>query len=942
MRFATSTTNAQQRRLTCLVISLLAGLCVVLASGCTRLRLPKIDTTGSCLFAPYPENSTELSLGCGCFSCLSGNRSSCLTGIGSSCCLTGGGKCGVGGCFKSLLPDPAFPEPATPPECGVAPNAAANPDVCVEGSGCQECADGPPAVLFGCESEARKLPTTGKRGCILLSPQRIVAPVGGEVLLLSGVCGDDGHLMVREPLEWMLTPDSVGHIIDVGDDDPGILHRLAKTPKADKRSGSFARGVTSTKKMLITRGNKTLQDDVRLEKGQTWISVSSPSEGTSRVTVLAPDSDCWDQRKATATIYWVDARWQFPGPQVLVAGTPTSLTTRVTRSEGSIPAEGWVVRYEILNPEFATFESGTNVSEAVVNSNGDATVNVVPTPGTSGTAGVSMTVIRPAGTSGDMPKMTLGQGQTTITWSAPRLRVRAGAPPVVGYEQSFPIACEVANPGNLDAENVSVSLQLPAGVTVENADSFARIVGNQIIWEIDRIPSQQQWDIQATLKAKSTHLLEFQARADQNLYAEDSVQVDIYRPALSLGIQAVVQPGENVQVGQEVTFNIDVTNSGDRPLSNVNLESVGDNGMMHLQTGNPRAFRTRDEGPLQPGDTWQIATTYVPTTPGQRCLTINATADGEQSASDQTCITVLNPIPATPAMSARIESLPVWQMGNDQVLFRFRILNSGRERLQNVRIVASYDPQLDVLQTTQIGWDGSQLAQYKLNWLIPFIEPGQEQVVEAQFRALQPNPQSLMVVSVTSENGASSSDQYQFEIQPTVSQPARVQPSAPALPPSTPIPEIPSTPIPQTNGLPSGPAPNAAPPIAAAPGALQLRLIALDNPAEVGRPIRFQLVVTNDRDVPDSQVQLSFPLPTGTNIQSISQTMNPGGEQFRTYAGLIQMPELRQMTPRETVTYTIVMTSNQAQQIRFEVTGKSRQAPQGVSVVERVNVLPRQ
>ncbi|QEG40141.1 COG1470 family protein [Roseimaritima ulvae] len=956
MRHAHSFLPTRLRPLTLFVAVLLAGISLSAGSGCTRLRLPQIDPTGACLFAPYPENSTQINPSCGCMNCLSGNGQGCLSRLAGqprSClkCLTNGGcTCGLGGCFKNMLPEPAFPEPATPPPCTPLPGAAAPPAICLPAPGCEDCADGPPAVLLGCEAEMgnlAKLPNRGKRGCILLSPQRIVAPVGGEVLLLSGVCGNDGYLMQREPLEWMLTPESVGHIIDVGDDDPGLVHRLAHTPKVDKRSGSYARGVTSTKVSLITRGNKNLRDDVRLEKGQTWISLSSPTEGTSRVTVLAPESECWDQRKATATIYWIDARWQFPGPQVAEKGTPVGMSTRVTRSEGAIPARGWIVRYEILNPELATFySSGTAVDEVVVGEDGNAPIQLVPNPGTSGTAAVAMTVIRPAGESDNMPRMTLGQGRTTVTWSAAQLRVRAGAPQVAGYEQPFTVACEVANPGNLDARNVSVSVELPPGVSVQSVDSFARQLGNQIIWEIDSIPSQQQWEIQATLTSKAPILLRFQARAEQNLFAEDSVQVDIFRPSLSLGIQPVISSVDRVQVGDEVTFNIDITNTGERALENVQLESTGDASMLHAQTGVTKAFKDKQDGPLQPGDTWKVATTYIPTTPGQRCLTVTATADGGQTASDQSCITVINPIPATPAMAVVVEGRPSVLAGDDSVYFRYRVTNTGREPLTNVRVTTAYPPQLDVLEATQDGFDASELSQYKLNWLVAQIAPGQQAVFEARFRALQSLASGLVVLSVVSENGASASDQYRFDIFPAAAPPPTSTPVAPPLPPAQPPPSIPSAgnpraPLPTAPPTTSPSDRNAAPPIAADTGSLRLRLVGLDNPAEVGGPIRFQLVVSNERDIPDSQVQLSFPLPAGTRIERITQTMNPGGEQIRESGGVIYLTEIRQLTARESVTYTIVLNSNQPQQIRFEVQGQSRLSPAGVAAVESVSVLAR-
>ena len=49
----------------------------------------------------------------------------------------------------------------------------------------------------------------GRCGQLLLTPTRIVAPVGGEVILLAGVCGKDEYLVTNEPIEWMLSPKSV-------------------------------------------------------------------------------------------------------------------------------------------------------------------------------------------------------------------------------------------------------------------------------------------------------------------------------------------------------------------------------------------------------------------------------------------------------------------------------------------------------------------------------------------------------------------------------------------------------------------------------------------------------------------------------------------------------------------------------------------------------------
>ena len=933
-------------RLPRLLAALLVGGCLLLAGGCTGLRLPQVDPTGQCIFAPLPA-TTQLTLPC--------------TGIGGHGCRCSG--CLTGGC--GLFPEPAFPQPTPPPPCEAPAAATAGPacgpKICLPAPGCEECACGPPAVLLGDQCRMRDLlhlPEKGKRGCILLSPQRIVAPVGGEVILLSGVCGDEGYLMTGEPLEWMLTPESVGHFIQVGDERQGLMHRLVGTDRADKRSGSFARGVTSTQRMWITRGNKNLRDDVPLEKGQTWISVSSPTEGTSRVTVLAPESDCWDQRKATATIYWIDARWQFPAPQVVPAGTPVVLTTRVTRSEGMIPAKGWIVRYEILNPDLASFApGGTAVTEAVVDESGNATAQLIPLPGTRGTATVAATVIRPAGESDNMPRMTLGRGQALVTWTAPALELRAGAPQIATFDQPFQVAANVRNPGDLAAENVRVTVELPPGVTATATDSFASVVGNQIIWDIGSIPAKNQLDIFATLTARAPFLLRFQARAEGGLFAEDEVQIDVFQPSLSLAIEAVVgQPGR-VEVGQPVTFNIDVTNIGAQPLADVRLHSAGDSAMMH-ESGAREVYKVKEDGPLQPGQTWSVASTFIPTTAGQRCVTVTATAAGGQQAQGQSCVTAINPAPPTPAVTARIEGHPQVTVG-DQPLFRYRIANTGREVLHDVRVTVTFDPQLELLTATQAGVDWSGLPRQQLNWRIPELRPGDagQATMEAQFRLLAPNARSLMLLSVETAEGARANDQFPFAILPNPVPPVTAPAPQPTMPPVQQPPSIPQQQPPAGDrpleapplGAPQSPSdqqpapqqPPASvqPPIPAA-GALRLRLQDFDDPAEVGQPIRYTLTVTNDRPVPDSEVQLRFELPAGVDIERVTQTTRPGSA-FQSVEGMIYLDELRQMTAGESVEYQLELRSNQPQTLALTIEARSRLAPGGVAVTEQTRVLPR-
>ncbi|MFK8115309.1 MAG: hypothetical protein AB8B91_24125 [Rubripirellula sp.] len=772
------------------------------------------------------------------------------------------------------------------------------------------------------------LPKRGDRGCILLSPQKIVAPVGGEVVLLSGICGTDGYLQMNEKLEWMLAPDSVGTFIQVGDDDPGILHRLAGSRvQPEKRDPSYAIGRTSTKRTLITRGNTDPRDDVQLEKGQTWLTISSPSEGTSHVTVLAPESDCWDQRKATATIYWVDARWQFPSPQILPAGQPTELTTRVTRAEGGLPARGWKVRYEIMQPELATFggTGGGSVVEATVAGPGNATVQLVPTPGTSGTTAVNMQIVRPGGGSDNLPDLTLGSGQTFVTWSSPQLAIRAGGPEVASYDVPVDVFANVSNPGNQPVTNVRVDLQLVPGMRVTNADTFAQVLPNSVTWEIGTIPPQQQLDLFVQIASQSPVELTFQARGD-GLVAEDSVRIDVFRPSMTVKVEALET---RVEAGQPARFNIDVTNTGDRPLTNPKLVVTGDEAMIHQDKGDRQVDLSRGT-PLQPGETWQEDVVYVPTTSGRRCINVEATADGGQRATAPSCVTVINPIPDTPTLTATLQVPKSRVATGDGTFAQAVIKNTGRGAAKNVKVTMVYDPQLELVQATE-GFDGSRVGQNILAWTVPEIGPGQEAKLEGVFTAIRQTPRARVAVSAQSVEGATANTDVTFEVLQAA---APVQPpSQPNLPPLQPTPQIPVGPAPlqgdPSNAAPLGPLGPSGQTGPLLADRLVTRLTPYANPVRVNELISYSLRIVNDSNEADGQVEIQFELPPGVKLERVNQRKNPELSRRDINAGMVTLQTIPRMNPGETIDYEIVMSSNQPQTFDLNVAVRSLRMPQG-------------
>ena len=930
---------ARHRRTPDRVIAAVVGAAALLVAlgGCTRLRLPAIDPTGRCLFSPFPTTTTLATPPCGLSDgCVAGPT---LQKIRD--CLT---RPAIA--FPTPNLTPVFTEPPEVPPCPTPPSPAAATcgiDGCVPSEPCTgDCVDGPPAVLYGTEIDCRPclggkhhLPPRGKRGCILLTPQTIVAPVGGEVILLSGICGTDGYLQMNERLEWMVAPGGVGQIIDVADNPVGAAGRLAGIRvRPEKLDPGYAIGVTSNRRQLITRGNKNPADDIRLEKGQTWASISSPLEGVSHVTVLAPDSECWDRRRATATIYWVDARWSFPPPQVLPAGTPATLTTRVLRSKNGLPAEGWKVRYEIVDASTAAFTpdgvgTGTSFVEAIVDANGDATATLVPAPETRGTVPVEIRIIRPGGRDDDVPTLTLGRGQTFVTWSAPGLAIRAAGPEVATYDAAYNVVAEISNPGDQTATNVRVDMPLPAGTTVVSADSFARVTPSSVSWDIGELPAQTALDLPLTLRSTSAVSLPFTARAD-GLVAESVVRVDVFQPSLTLDV-APVQP--SVESGRPARFNVDITNNGSRPLSNVTWVATGDASMLH-ESGNVAADNTL-ERPLQPGETWPVEVTFIPNQSGRRCIDVVATADGGQRADGDACVTAINPIPDVPQLQVRFVPIDDGvRVGDDPAIYRFDVVNRGRGPATGVTVAAVYDRQFAATSATE-GADTGRIGENLITWRVARLDPGATETFEVVLSPTAASPGARIAASAESVEGTRDEDAVTVRIDATTTPPSRDR--SPDLPPAGPSPTIPGGPAPLRGAPPrrDAPAP-AAPP---RPQRLEAALFQVTpDPVRVNDPIRYTLEVVNDSDRRDYEIDIQFIEPDGVRIERIVGTTTPESTAIARNAGVVTFEPIAVLNPGERAEFQLVLRSNQPQTFELDTRIRSLNDPTGTtqSIVTRV------
>jgi uncharacterized repeat protein (TIGR01451 family) len=712
---------------------------------------------------------------------------------------------------------------------------------------------------------------------LTVMPGRIVAPVNTEVVMAAGICSPDGYYVTRQPLEWMLAQDGVGQIVAVGHESPRDASFLLRN-SPQKVATNYARAHTSTIAQTLNRGTPSTTDDICLQKGQSWISITSPTEGTSHVVVWAPKELNWERRKATATIYWVDAAWRFPQSVSARAGRPQPLTTVLTRSGGE-PISGWLVRYEVVDGPPATFLRGSTNIEVRTDGAGRATADIVPASPEAGITTVRVQVIRPAAR-GDLPQMVVGQGVVGVQWTMPGLAVRAIGSSTVASDGTLGYRVEVTNSGDLATHNVALSYTPPTGVTVLNSTPAAQVFGQRLEWRLGDLPPGTSQVVELNCRATVAGSIRsaFVATSAEVPKAEGRVTTDVTVNALSVKMTGP----EAVEVGAEAKFLIDVTNTGNSRLTNVTARDIFDHGLSHADGEQSPLVRALS-APLEPGQTDRFAISFIVTQPGRQCHRLDVTADGGHSAGARGCVTGTSPMAIAPQLSVRVTGPPAQRAG-EVAQYVVEVKNSGTAPANNVELAVTWGLNLELLEATQGHED--ELARLTTRWRIVRLEGGETITRKLNCQCLNADEQGASVrATVRSQQTSAVTSQTTTVILPGV-----------AAPPPRTVPQPSAgTPI-RPEAQPPANAPLATSPPAA--GSLRITATALANPIMVNTTTTLLMSVTNDRSVPDQEVGLSVQvLGDGLAIRA-GTTPTPA---IGVSPSAIDFAPLREMRPGESL-----------------------------------------
>jgi uncharacterized repeat protein (TIGR01451 family) len=751
---------------------------------------------------------------------------------------------------------------------------------------------------------------------LVVTPHESIAPVGSEVVLAASVVGPDRYLTTNERVEWTVAPGGVGEIVQVAEGTWLDLFVLDFT-RPHKVSGTWAVGSTSRYYTRLTRGTPAASDDTCVKAGQTWVSVSSPTEGTSYVTAYAPSVYGWDRHRETAVIHWVDAQWAFPPPSINPAGTRHIFTTTVSRHTDQSPCVGWVVRYEIAGGPPAGFApNAAQAIEVQTNELGQASAEISQVQPGPGTNKINIQVIRPAALDGkEGRRLVLATGSTLKTWSAPQIAVRKTGPAAVVVGAALRYVIEVTNPGDLPADGVAVADQVPEGTALLSTNPPAQIAGGTLQWQLGKIPGFQTRRLEVNLRADKLGGLTScaEAVAAGGLRARDCVTTTVTTPGVDLKVTSPPQ----VAVGDEVTFEILLTNRSAVTLTGLLIKDRFEAGLEHKVAS---GAIDRPLADLPPGGSHKIHVTFRAVKAGRLCHTVEITGSSGGLAKQQACVTAVErpaqpkaPVgsaPGAPAAKPELSlraSAPASATVGETVLLSIELANATSARLTNVRLVDNYDPAMKPLVATDGFYKDEPNRLVAIT--IDAMPPGTMAKLQVSFACQQEAAQACNRLSVTTAEGVTAKAEACVAIRA---------------------------------GQPTPPAPGVG------PGTGNLAIEATDStdPVNVGGSVTYRITVTNRGQTADRNVKMAAAIPTQMvpDPLGISGPPGPGGPVKGTIEGqIVAFDPVAVLEPGKSLTYRIkaqarTSTSpNAPARIAAQVTSDSVREPKIVEETTLIN-----
>lgn len=288
--------------------------------------------------------------------------------------------------------------------------------------------------------------------------------------------------------------------------------------------------------------------------------------------------------------------------------------------------------------------------------------------------------------------------------------------------------------------NVVLTHYLSTGSTFVKAEPPAMVTGNKLVWTFDQLKSGDVQNLKVWVKPTAEGAMTSCTTVTAQPFGCVTTQVG--KPALSIEKTGP----EMAQVGERVTYNIVVRNSGTSTAEKVEVTDMIPAGLSHESGRNQLVF---EAGTLRPGEAKQATVTLTAQQRG--VFTNNAIAKSENagSVSDDAVTRVVQPgLKVT-------KTGPPQQFLGKSAQYRITVSNVGDTALNNVTVTDTAPGNATISDAT-----GAQLAGNQATWTIATLAAGQSASFDVGLRASAAGT-TVNTVTARSADGLSDSAQAQ-------------------------------------------------------------------------------------------------------------------------------------------------------------------------------------
>ena len=451
------------------------------------------------------------------------------------------------------------------------------------------------------------------------------------------------------------------------------------------------------------------------DSGQATLTITATRPGDTDVTAFVPQIVDNDTHKVFAVKHWVDMSVEFPADGVNLVGTDHPMLVRVNRVTDGSPIADVNVSWSVVDADPAAILDGGGAAAATTtNANGETVVTLQQVEPAIGDNQVYIQVLE-AGTNKTMFSHT-----HTKQWQSPTLEVNKEGPPSLGLRKTAEYSVSVTNSGDSTATNVTLTDDLPLGLTfVSSTPEAASVAGSTITWSLGDIPPGESVEVTMVLSANDVgeQINTATAVSVEGITGQDTSLTSVIPGSLQL---AKAAPSETVS-GDNVTYEITVTNDGAGALTNIVLTDTLPLGLTYVSSS-PEAAVGADgtvSWLIESLDSEASATVSLVATTGEPGEVVNLAAvqsdEGASASAQATTLVTRSDLSITKTAD---NSAPLL---GQQTVYTIAVTNNGDATATNVAVVDALPLEFQNVTAdpeASVGADGS------LQWNIAAIEPG--------------------------------------------------------------------------------------------------------------------------------------------------------------------------------------------------------------------------